>query len=252
MVPEITCQQCGTVFSAKPRDIRDGRKFCGHACYRAYEAIHGRPCVVVEKEFSCRVCGQIFRRKPGELREYVKKFGLEPRYCSIACSAVGRRADTEEKTRVSCAECGKLLERQRHPSGRIIRSRRYCSAACKGAAKSKMYHSRKPVLETTRRVSRHGYIRLFVQDAPGTPRRDVFEHRYVMEKAIGRALHSDETVHHKNGVKDDNRIENLELFCSRHGPGQRVTDQVAWAIDLLRAYPEFAARAGVELVERGG
>lgn len=64
----------------------------------------------------------------------------------------------------------------------------------------------------------------------------IFEHRYVMEQALGRPLRADENVHHKNGDRADNRRENLELWSTSQPPGQRVDDKVAWAQDLLARY----------------
>lgn len=57
-----------------------------------------------------------------------------------------------------------------------------------------------------------------------------------MEAAIGRPLGDDETVHHKNGMRDDNRLENLELWSSVHPKGQRVENLVAFARLILATY----------------
>jgi hypothetical protein len=62
------------------------------------------------------------------------------------------------------------------------------------------------------------------------------QHRLVMEDHIGRPLRKDEEVHHLNGVRDDNRLANLELWSKSHPYGQRVEDKVEWAIELLRLY----------------
>ncbi len=67
-----------------------------------------------------------------------------------------------------------------------------------------------------------GYIQLYRPADPtlaGTKRSYVWEHRAVMEQHIGRKLTRSETVHHINGIRDDNRIENLQLRSGSHGAG---------------------------------
>ena len=93
-------------------------------------------------------------------------------------------------------------------------------------------------LTWSRAVNKDGYINLDSQ-IDGV-RRIVMEHKHIMEKHLGRKLVDKENVHHKNGVRDDNRIENLELWSRSQPPGQRVEDKVTWALELLELYAPIA------------
>jgi hypothetical protein len=66
------------------------------------------------------------------------------------------------------------------------------------------------------------------------------EHAIVMEHLLGRPLRLGENVHHRNGVKHDNRPENLELWVKPQAAGQRVQDLVAW---IVESYPQYVKEA---------
>lgn len=87
----------------------------------------------------------------------------------------------------------------------------------------------------------NGYVRVYLGPRNNGDRtKYILEHIKIMEEYLGRKLTNDETVHHKNGVKDDNHLDNLELWSSRHPKGQRVSDKVSWAVEILRKYkPEL-------------
>lgn len=88
-----------------------------------------------------------------------------------------------------------------------------------------------------RQVDRKGYVQYYWPEHPNA-RADgkIAEHSMVMSASLGRALLPAENVHHRNGVRDDNRIENLELWTKFQPPGKRVRDLIEYANEIHALY----------------
>ncbi len=101
----------------------------------------------------------------------------------------------------------------------------------------------------TGRVSQgNGYVMIHLPDHPNAARSSgyVLEHRLVMERMLGRPLEPFENVHHINGIRDDNRPENLELWVKAQPAGQRASDLAEWVVEH---YPNLVRDA---LARRNG
>ncbi len=85
-------------------------------------------------------------------------------------------------------------------------------------------------------TDKKGYTLLLLRNHPRASNRYVFEHILVMEKKLERYLLPNENIHHKNGVKNDNRLENLELWVRPQPTGVRARDAISWAKKILETY----------------
>lgn len=126
---------------------------------------------------------------------------------------------------IVCVKCGTLF-------WPVKKDRKYCSRKCYLAV-------------TDGRRVLAGYPTIYRPEHPNAwDNGYIFEHRIVMEEAIGRMLEDHETVHHINGIKTDNRLENLQLRSGRHGKGVVLTCNICGSHDIeASALPEEALTA---------
>lgn len=182
----------------------------------------------------CETCGAEVVRPKGQEREHT--------FCSRQCYwssdfrsqsiSIGNRKRNPNATQTRpCETCGADVTRY-VSSGQ---KRFYCSRECR-------WENHKHA----RQKRQDGYVLVYVgHDYPGAIKSGhIFEHRKVMQEILGRPLLPDENVHHRNGIKDDNRPENLELWSRSQPHGQRVEDKIRWAREFLAIYEGAPAPTG--------
>lgn len=134
----------------------------------------------------------------------------------------------------TCPTCKKEFEKNYNYSKKYWEKQKYCSIKCsntlikKGSipynkGKKGLWGSDSPTWRGGRSKTVNGYVRVLI---PGTGSHQL-EHRMIMEKHLGRKLGRKEQVHHINGIKDDNRLENLQVLDIR-GHGRLHRKQQLW------------------------
>lgn len=139
------------------------------------------------------------------------------RFCSPPCREKSRRV--KPLTGRTCGWCSEVITQRPGEWTTHFNIRIFCTQDCAYEAQRN-----KPIGPKTRyrkiKIDGVGYML----------------HRYIMERRLGRKLTPHESVHHKNGITTDNRIENLELWATAGQPaGQRVADLVRFVVEN---YPE--------------
>lgn len=228
---EYQCLECGKIGETYPSQ---SRKFCSMACAGKYHARPGMPTKPRRgKTLACGTCGaEVYRPESG-----IPKSGQV--FCSVGCHNAYQGRNAHER---QCEVCGGTFRLA--TSALRYQPGRFCSKECEGRSRMKRVqdreHNGRPAVEDN-----HGYIRIYQPDHPKAMNGGwMFEHRWLVEQQLGRFLSSDEHVHHVNGMKNDNRLENLQLLSAQEHrvlTAQEIKQQRA---DVKAQLAEYIRRYG--------
>lgn len=220
----LSCATCGADVIKRVTDAArntTGRHFCSTKCRNVLGSkIRSR------NERPCGHCGKLF-------------YPLEDkaRFCSRPCASASQIIYPD----ADCETCGKTFRT------RPGKNERFCSRPCWIGASYKRpldrQHNGKPAV-----LDNQGYVRIYEPGHPAATKTGwVFEHRYVVEQALGRTLAPEEHVHHLNHVRDDNRPENLQLMShSEHSSitGKENGEALKAALEARQKLAEYEALYG--------
>lgn len=165
----------------------------------------------------CIVCNKKIDKGKRSVSQYKKA-----RYCSRKCFANDKRI-TET---IVCEECGKTKTRKKRSDGKG----RFCSNSCAGryairiATKARDFNGENnPAYKNGKTINTQGYVRL-------NTKQRINEHRYVMEQHLGRKLTPIEVVHHIDGDKTNNNINNLKLCKNQSEHSKIHYQESSWGL----------------------
>lgn len=196
----------------------------------------------MDREYNCIVCDAPF---------VPTIYNKKKLFCNHKCRANAyHRAKMGLPMKLAylkCTVCSKQFFQTR------VNHTNYCSVNCKKLGVFRKINGlevegpRKHI-KGSGHINNQGYKVFSSKHPNATGRGQILEHVLVMSNHLGRPLRKGETVHHKNGIRDDNRIENLELWSHSHPFGQRVEDKLLFYKEFLEQYGHTVAING-ELVK---
>lgn len=167
----------------------------------------------MEKTYVCKICGTSFVHSVSGAAKYCSPDCRRKNQSTVAAAWYVRKSHENPDFRAA------LTKRQRQRRG-------HKACDIEGCGEIRQPRGNYCVAHGNR--TRGGYV---VHKAGGVR---IVQHRAVMERMLGRTLQPFESVHHKNGRRDDNRPSNLELWTRPQPSGQRPEDLVAWVIENYR------------------
>jgi hypothetical protein len=185
---------------------------------------------------SCKNCSKHFDY-PGYFCHWCSQKIREEKRKGIPCKSCGEIKPISNKTFHLCNTC---YRKKREDDDPIYKEKKRIGKF-KSRRKCRGQDPEAPLMKRKNgdgSLDKNGYFQITRVGHPNCTSKSgrIAEHTFVMSEYLGRALRKNESVHHKNGIRNDNRIENLELWHKGQPAGQRLEEKIKWAKEFLENY----------------